>query len=119
MKTVCFGSLVIVSPFVGGSRDSITKKCLLSVARTNAHEQCRDGETLQIVVVALYFLFQNDFPAPLSRVPFNPLPHNDLAPLPFRRYGACLRVCGTAASRVGSLKSAMTDTVWGSVCVRV
>lgn len=111
--------MILVSPFVGVSRDSITKKCLLSVARTNAHERCRDGETLQIVVVALYFLFQNDVPPALSRVSFNPLPHSDLAPFPSRRYGARLRVCRTAVSRVGSLKSAMTDTVWGSVCVRV
>lgn len=88
--SVCFGSFVIlVSPFVGVSRDSITKKCLLSVARTNAHERCRDGETLQIVVVALYFLFQNDVPPPLSRVLFNPPPHSDLAPFPSRRYGVC------------------------------
>lgn len=45
-------SLFSVTAFVGDCRDNI-KKRLLSVARTNAHERCRDRKTMQIVVVAL------------------------------------------------------------------
>lgn len=45
-------SLFLVSAFISGCRDNITKKkCLLSVAWTNAHEWCRDRKTMQIVVV--------------------------------------------------------------------
>lgn len=49
--SVLGSSLFSVSAFVGGCRDNI--KRLLSVARTNAHERCRDRKTMQIVVVAL------------------------------------------------------------------